>query len=124
MHIPLPPPSQAVSGLGTLMWPQGAWHQPRGDLLTQQGRGAITQGVLLVSGHAEGWHSVEGLGQEGLQAGGTGIGGMEEVVDLLTGRTQLGHCSTEWGQGCPRGLGGTRSKTPRRGKAGHSKRKG
>lgn len=101
MHIPLPPPSQAVSALGTLMWPQGAWHQPRGDLLTQQGRGAITQGVLLVSGHAEGWHSVEGLGQEGLQAGGTGIGGMEEVVDLLTGRTQLGHCSTEWGQGCP-----------------------
>ena len=42
---------------------------------------------------------MEGFGQEGLQAGGAGVSGMEEVVDLLTGRTQLGHWGKERGQG-------------------------
>lgn len=59
--------------------------------LTQQGGGAVAQGVLLVTGHAERRDGVEGLGQEGLQARGAGVGRMEEVVDLLTGGTQLGH---------------------------------
>lgn len=42
---------------------------------------------------------MEGFGQEGLQAGGAGVGSVEEVVDLLTGRTQLGHWGRERGQG-------------------------
>lgn len=44
---------------------------------------------------------MEGLGQEGLQARGTGVGSMEQVVDLLAGRTELGNCSTEKRLGLP-----------------------
>jgi len=104
--------------------------------LTQQGRGAIAQGVFLVAGHAERRDGVEGLGQEGLQARGAGVGGVEEVVDLLTGGTQLGHWDREGGQGCParspvgtgtghegwraRGSAAGRKQEPARGKAGEA----
>lgn len=48
------------------MHPEVPRPSPEWVLLTQQRRGAITQGVLLVAGHAEWRDSVEGLGQEGL----------------------------------------------------------
>lgn len=84
------------------MHPEVPRPSPGRVLLTQQRRGAITQGVLLVAGHAEWRDGVEGLGQEGLQARGTGVGRVEEVVDLLAGRTKLGHCGRDGGaQGCP-----------------------
>lgn len=34
-------------------------------------------------------------GQQGLKAGGAGVGGVEEVVDLLTGWSHLGHWNPE-----------------------------
>lgn len=63
--------------------------------LTQEGRVSVTQRESLVAGNAEGGERVEALVQERLQAGGGGIGWVEQVVDLLAGRAQGGHWRTE-----------------------------
>lgn len=63
--------------------------------LTQEGRVSVTQRESLVAGNAEGGQRVEALVQERLQAGGGGIGWVEQVVDLLAGRAQGGHWRTE-----------------------------
>lgn len=108
LHITFPPPQLgSCSAVGAVGTPARCWSPQRTPgllrtslargLLTQQGRGAITQGVLLVAGHAERWDGVEGLGQEGLQARGAGVGSVEEVVDLLAGGTQLSHWGREGG---------------------------
>lgn len=59
--------------------------------LTQESRVSVTQRETLVTGDTEGRQRVEPLVQERLEAGGRGVGGMEQVINLLTGRTQSGH---------------------------------
>lgn len=54
---------------------------------------AVAQGEALVAGDAERRQQVEPLVQERLQAGGGRVGGVKQVVELLTGRTQRRH----WG---------------------------
>lgn len=60
-------------------------------VLTQQGRVPVSQGKTLVAGHVEGRQEVKFPLQKRLQAASWGIGWMEQVVDLLTGRPQLGN---------------------------------
>lgn len=62
--------------------------------LTQEGRVSVSEREPLVPGNAEGSEHVEALVQEGLEAGGRGIGGVEQVVDLLTGGAQGRHWRT------------------------------
>lgn len=52
---------------------------------------SVTQRKALVTRNTEGRQHVEALVQERLEAGGRGIGWMEQVINLLTGRTQSGH---------------------------------
>lgn len=52
---------------------------------------SVTQRETLVARNAEGRKRVEALVQERLQAGGGGIGRVEQVVNLLAGRAQGGH---------------------------------
>lgn len=114
MHITFPPnPAVVLQGCECSGYPSMTPEpatcpgvpgtSPARGLLTQQGGGAVTQGVLLVAGHAERRDGMESFGQEGLQARSTGVGRVEEVVDLLTSRTQLGHWGRDGGgvQGCP-----------------------
>lgn len=63
--------------------------------LTQESRVSVAQRKALVARDAERRQRVEALVQERLQAGGRGIGWMEQVVNLLTGRTQSSHCRRE-----------------------------
>lgn len=62
-----------------------------GWVRTQQQRRAISQRELLVAGHRQGSDGLELGGQQGLKAGGAGVGRVEEVVDLLAGWPHLGH---------------------------------
>lgn len=62
--------------------------------LTQESRVSVTQGKALVPRDAEGGQHVEALVQERLEARGRGVGRVEQVVNLLTGRTQSRH----WGR--------------------------
>lgn len=63
--------------------------------LTQEGRVSVAQGEPLVPGNAEGREHVEALVQERLQAGSRGIGGVEQVVNLLAGWAQGRHWRAE-----------------------------
>lgn len=59
--------------------------------LTQESWVSVTQRKALVTRNTEGRQHVETLVQERLKAGGRGISWMEQVINLLTGRTQGGH---------------------------------
>lgn len=59
--------------------------------LTQERRVSVAQREALVAGDAEGRQQVEALVQQGLEARGRGVGRVEQVVNLLTRRTQGGH---------------------------------
>lgn len=59
--------------------------------LTQQGGVSVPQGKSLITGYAEGGEKVKLALQQRLQTGGRGISRVEQVVDLLTRRPQLGH---------------------------------
>lgn len=59
--------------------------------LTQESWVSVTQGKALVARDAEGGQHVEALVQERLEARGRGVGRVEQVVNLLTGRTQSRH---------------------------------
>lgn len=59
--------------------------------LTQQRGVTVSQGEALVAGHVEGGQQVELPLQQRLEAGGGRVGRVEHVIDLLTGRPQLGH---------------------------------
>lgn len=52
---------------------------------------SVAQREALVAGDAEGRQQVEALVQQGLEARGRGVGRVEQVVNLLTRRTQGGH---------------------------------
>lgn len=56
---------------------------------------SVAQRKALVARDTERRQHVEALVQERLKAGGRGIGWMEQVVNLLTGRTQSSHWSGE-----------------------------
>lgn len=51
---------------------------------------SVAQRKTLITRNTEGRQHVEALVQERLEAGGRGIGWVEQVVNLLTGRTQSG----------------------------------
>lgn len=59
--------------------------------LTQQSRVSVAQRKALVARDAEGRQQVKPLVQERLEAGGRRVGWMKQVVNLLTGRTQIRH---------------------------------
>lgn len=59
--------------------------------LTQQGRVSISQRKPLITGYTEGREKVKFPLQQRLQTGGRGISWVEQVVDLLACRPQLGH---------------------------------
>lgn len=59
---------------------------------------SVSEREPLVPRNAEGSERVEALVQEGLEAGGRGIRGVEQVVDLLTGGTQGRHWRTDPGE--------------------------
>lgn len=63
--------------------------------LTQERRVSVAEGETLVPGHTEGREHVEALVQERLQAGSRGIGGVEQVVNLLAGWAQGRHWRVE-----------------------------
>lgn len=56
---------------------------------------SVTERETLVARNAEGRKRVEPLVQERLEAGRRGIGGVEQVVNLLAGWAQGGHWRTE-----------------------------
>lgn len=60
--------------------------------LTQESRVSVPQRKALITRDTEGRQQVEPLVKERLEAGGRRVGWMKQVVNLLTGRTQSGHC--------------------------------
>ena len=68
--------------------------------LTQESWVSVAQRKALVTGDAEGRQQVEAFVEERLQARGRRIGWMEQVINLLTGRTQSRHwrgeAKTHW----------------------------
>lgn len=58
--------------------------------LTYEGRASVSEGVSLVAGHREGGQLSEFGVEERLQAGGRGVGGVEEIEKLPACWTELG----------------------------------